>query len=797
MVDMPTTYTPTCTHWGNYRIAHRGEEIVAVLPYAADPHPTPIAQSLRNSFDPDVRIPQPMVREGYLRARSGGDRGIRGGDVFVPVPWDFALDLAAEALTRVRAEHGNESIYGGSYGWASAGRFHHAIGQVHRFLNCIGGYTSSVNTYSAGAAEVIVPHVLGAPFMKLVYEAPTPEDIATHCRTLVLFGGAAMKNTQVNSGGLGAHTATEQLRRVRAAGVRVVNISPVRNDTAEFLDAEWLPIRPNTDVALMLGLAHTLVVEDLHDQAFIARHTVGFSRFLPYLLGESDGQPKDAGWAATICELPADSIRQLARRLARERSVISVGLSLQRQQYGEQAHWMTIVLGAMLGHMGLPGGGVAFGYGCIHNVGFSGRKLPPYSLGALPQGGNPVKTFIPVARITELLENPGGELEYNGERLRLPDIRLIYWAGGNPYHHHQDLHRLRQAWQRPDTVIVNESVWTATARHADIVFPCTTMLERNDIGGSSADCYVSPMRRVRAPYAQSRNDFDIFAALAKRLGVEQAFTEGRDEMQWLQHLYALTRDSAAKTNVTLPGFEAFWAGEQLGVAEQVADARFTLERFRDDPHTHPLGTPSGRIEIFSATIAGFGYADCIGHPCWYDRTELLGHGRYPLHLVSNQPSTRLHSQYDHGITSRTAKIQGREAARMNPRDAAHRGIANGQVIRLYNDRGACLAGVQLSEDIRPGVIELPTGAWFDPLDSRDRATLEVHGNPNVLTQDVGTSRLAQGSSAHSCLVEAERFDADLPPVKIFSQPRMRERDSAAGAATARAESIAIQSGDPS
>ncbi len=241
-------------------------------------------------------------------------------------------------------------------------------------------------------------------------------------------------------------------------------------------------------------------------------------------------------------------------------------------------------------------------------------------------------------------------------------------------------------------------------------------------------------------------------------------------MQWVRYLYETTRGNAAGKGVTLPEFDAFWAGEQFSIEDQVEDACFVLERFRSDPQAHPLGTPSGKIEIFSATIAGFGYDDCIGHPCWFDRDELLGSGKYPLHLVSNQPRTRLHSQYDHGVTSREAKIQGREAARMNPADAAARGIASGQVVRIYNDRGACLAGIQLSEDLRPGVIELPTGAWFDPLDPLDPTTLEVHGNPNVLTADVGTSRLAQGTSAHTCLVDVERFEGQLPLVKSHAQP---------------------------
>jgi biotin/methionine sulfoxide reductase len=621
------------------------------------------------------------------------------------------------------------------------------------------------------AAEVIIPHVLGLPFFKLAFESPTTADITRHCKTLLLFGGAAMKNNQINSGGLGAHTAKAQLQQIRDAGVKIINVSPLRDDVGAFLDAQWLPIRPNTDVALMLGLAHTLVAESLHDQAFLDKYTVGFAKFLPYLLGHTDGQPKDADWASRLSEIPAEQIRELALQLVRERSVLGISWSLQRQRFGEQTYWMISVLGAMLGHMGLPGGGVGYGYGCIHNMGFGGRRHQPFATGALPQGKNPVSSFIPVARITEMLESPGSAFDYNGMRLNYPDIRLIYWAGGNPFHHHQDLHRLRQAWQKPETVIVNESVWTATARHADIVFPCTSMLERNDLAVGSQDLYLTPMRQVREPFAQSRNDYAIFAELAARLGVGQAFTEGRDEMQWVQHLYEITRSNAAAQSISLPSFADFWSGEQFSIADQAVEVSFTLERFRQDPQANPLGTPSGKIEIFSETIAGFGYDDCQGHPRWYDRGQLPGEGKFPLHLVSNQPRTRLHSQYDHGQTSRMAKIREREAVRMHPQDAQERQLIAGDVVRVFNDRGACLAGLVLSEDLRPGVIELPTGAWFDPLDPLDPSTLEVHGNPNVLTADQGTSRLAQGSSAHSCLVDVERFDELLPPLNCHTLPQ--------------------------
>ena len=463
----------------------------------------------------------------------------------------------------------------------------------------------------------------------------------------------------------------------------------------------------------------------------------------------------------------------MARDLAAERSVLGISWSLQRQQHGEQPYWMITVLGAMLGDIGKPGGGVAYGYGCIHNMGFLGRKLPAYSTGSFSQGHNAVSTAIPVARIADMLLNPGETIDFNGKKVMFPDIRLIYWAGGNPFHHHQDLNRLRKAWQKPDTIIVNEQVWTATARQADIVFPCTTMMERNDLGGSSYDHWLTPMRKVVEPYEQSCSDYEIFSGIAGKLGFADRFTEGRSEMEWVTHLYQQTRANAGEEGISLPVFDEFWAGQQMSVEDQVPEAQFPLESFRQDPEAHPLKTPSGKIEIFSATIDGFGYDDCHGHAMWFGKDEFLGTSdKYPLHLVSNQPKTRLHSQMDHGVTSRKSKIKGREPMRMNPADARKRGISEGDIVRIFNNRGACLAGVQFTDTIRPGVIELPTGAWYEPQDYSDPNSLEVHGNPNVLTRDIGTSKLGQGPTAHSCLVEVELFDQALPKINSFNQPRL-------------------------
>ena len=767
------TRIPTATHWGNYLIETDGLKLTAVHHYAVDKNPTPIGQSLLNSQDANVRIPRPMVRRGYLDNGVNSDGTDRGREPFVPVDWNTALDLAADALKNAIESGGNESIYGGSYGWASAGRFHHAQGQLKRFLNLIGGFVHSRTSYSAGAAEVIVPHILGMPFFSLMREAPTVADIADETDLVVCFGGIALKNTQVMDGGLGAHTARDQLAELAKSNTHFVNVSPLKDDMADFVDADWWPCRPNSDVAIMLGLAHTIYSEGLHDRDFLDSYTVGFEQFLPYLMGETDGQAKDADWAASLSDIPADDIRALARRMASGRTLLGISWSLQRAEHGEQSYWMITLLASMLGQFGLPGGGVAYGYGSVHNIGFAGRRQPVFRIAAMEQGKPPINRYIPVSRIAEMLENPGREYDYNGKRLTYPDIKVVLWAGGNPYHHHQDLNRLRRAWAKPETIIVSEPYWTATARHADIVFPCTTALERNDFAAGSNDSYITPMRQAVAPFAESRSDFAIFSALAARFGKEDTFTEGRDEMQWLRHMYDQTRANAERAGVSLPPFDDFWPGEQIDMASQLDERRFDLERFRADPEANPLRTPSGKIELFSETIDSFAYDDCRGHPMWYDKVEWLGSERarsYPLHLISNQPKTRLHSQLDHGITSKNAKLKGREIVRLNPVDAELRGIANGDIVRLYNDRGACLAAAELYEGIRPGVVELPTGAWYDPADGDD--SLEVHGNPNVLTRDAGTSKLAQGPTAHSCLVNIHLYDGPLPAISVFQQPEI-------------------------
>jgi biotin/methionine sulfoxide reductase len=279
------------------------------------------------------------------------------------------------------------------------------------------------------------------------------------------------------------------------------------------------------------------------------------------------------------------------------------------------------------------------------------------------------------------------------------------------------------------------------------------------------------MHRAIDPIGSAKNDFDIFRALARRLGYETAFTADRDEMGWCQWVYDQVRASATAKGVALPGFQQFWAE---GFVEMPPPERdyVLFEDFRRDPERHPLKTPSGRIEIVSDDVAGFDYADCPSHPTWLPPAEWLGSAsaqRWPIHLVTHQPASRLHSQMDPGPVSRSQKVNGREPIRINPPDAAKRGIRDGDIVRVFNARGACLAGAVVDPGVMPGVVVMATGAWFDPSDAAGAP--ERHGNPNVLTLDIGTSPLAQGTSALTALVEIERWDAPAPAVRAFAPPQ--------------------------
>lgn len=747
----------SASHWGAFRAEVSDGAVVRVLPFEHDPLPSGMNNVWPEMLTSDLRVMRPAVRKGWL----AGDGGAaRGDDEYVEIEWDEALDKVAGEIARIRDTHGNKALFAGSYGWSSAGRLHHARTLIRRFFGAIGGFVDQETNYSYGAAMAFLPQVLGVN--DAIGSAVTGlETIRQNCDIFLAFGGIPAKNWEIQAGGVGEHRFDAFMTGVTER-VRTLNISPWRKDVEDRYGVEWLSIRPNTDAALMLALTQYVVAKGQADQAFLDRYVHGADRYFDYLMGHTDGVVKSPAWAAAITGIPEAEIIELAAALPGKRVLVSLNWSLQRARHGEQPYWAAIGLAAALGQIGLPGGGFAFGYGSSNGMGNPDYRTPLYGL---PSIRNPLDLSIPVARIADMLLNPGATYRFAGAEHVYPDTKLVYWAGGNPFHHHQDLNRLREAFRRPEVVVVNECYWTATARHADIVLPATVTLEREDIGGASRDRFLLAMHKLVEPVGEARNDYRIFADLAQRLGDNGSFTEGRDEAQWLAKAWEEITAKLTRRGITTPSFEEFWQEGYFRMPEPEGDY-VMFAAYRDDPVAHRLRTPSGKIELYSDLVAA--EAGQPGHPAWLDPEEWLGAPlaqQWPLHLLTPQPERKLHGQMDFSSYSRAGKVRDRERLTLHPDDARARGIKDGDNVRVFNARGACFAVAKLAEGIMAGVALLPTGSTFDPDGTTDRGS-----NPNVLTRDIGTSELGQGCAAQSCLVQVERYDGVLPDLRVMHPP---------------------------
>lgn len=754
----------TAAHWGTFRVTGDAKG-PRLIPDEYDPHPPRIGDGWLDAMqNTDTRIARPSIRKGWLQGR---DRDRHGDAEFVELPWDEALDILSSELTRIKIAHGNKAIYAGSYGWASAGRFHHAQSQLRRFLNTIGGYTGSANTYSHAGAEVLLPHIVGMTNRVFQDRMTSWSSIAQHCETLVAFGGISKRPSQIAASGTSRHETQDWLDKAVANGCAIINISPLGSDMADTSSAQWIAPRPGTDMALILALAYQVFVNGQANRTFLDRCTNGAAEFEGYVMGQSDRTPKTPDWAADICDIPAQTIRDLAQRMATTKTMINMSWSMQRADRGEVTLWAGIALACILGQIGQAGTGFGFGYGSTEPV---GRPHKLIDWPSLPQGVNPVTDFIPVARLADMLENPGGTYTYDGETRTYPDAKLVWWSGGNPFHHHQDLTRLDRVWRTPETVVVMDHSWTATARRADIVLPATSPLERDDLMINRRDTALICMSAAMPEMGEARDDYAILSGLAQRMGTTDQFTEARSVTDWQRDIWEKCEGHATAVGVALPTFDAFCAAGRFDLPD-TDETRILMSGFIGDPAAHPLNTASGRIEIQSAVIAKMNIEDCADVPHWHAPAEWLGEaGSDELHLISGQPNTRLHGQNDSGSASKSTKIARREPCCLHPDTAHAHGLVAGDIALIQNARGACLAGVTLSDNMRADCISLATGAWLD-LREIDGQVLCVHGNPNILTLDKGSTGLSQGNVAHTALVSISKWTKPLPEIRVHNLPR--------------------------
>lgn len=785
-IETLTEWRISGAHWGAFRAKVVANRLVEVEPFEFDRYPTRILDAVPGIIYSPARVRYPLVRLDWYKHRHNSDTSQRGDNRFIRVSWDEALDLIYESLERIQTQFGPWALHTGNVGWRSVGQVHSCGNHMLRAIAMHGNSVGTAGDYSTGAGQVIMPYILGSTE---VYSQGTSWDIILEeSDVIVIWGSDLVKNLQVgwNTETHEAYGYLEQLKEKVADGeIRVICIDPVKSMTANYLNAEHLYVNPMTDLAVMMGIAHTLWKEDLYDKEFLETYTLGFNKFLPYLKGETEDMvEKTPEWAAEISGVPADTIRELARAMAKNRTQLMIGWALQRQQHGEQPYWMAAIVAAMLGQIGLPGGGISYShhYSSV-GVSSSGASMP----GAFPLnldfGREPkykstdykgYSNFIPVSRVVDALLEPGKEINYNGNKIKLAPYKMAIFSGANQWHRQQDRNKMKRAYRNLETVVAVDYAWTATCRFADIVLPACTPYERNDLDvyGTYSNRGIIAMHKLIDPLYYSKSDFDIWREFSKRLNREKEYTQNRNEMQWIEKIYMDCYNENYPKGFYMPSFREFWERGYVLFPEGKPWVRHA--DFREDPEVNALGTPSGFIEIYSRTIASYGYEDCKGHPIWMEKAE-RSHGgpksdRYPLWLQSAHPDNRLHSQGCEATKMRESyAIAGREPVFISPIDAEKRGIKHGDLVRVFNDRGQLLAGANVNNNFPEGVVRIFEGAWYSPLDETI-GSIDTYGDPNTLTMDVGTSSLSQAPSANTCLVEIEKFVGVAPAPTGFHGP---------------------------
>ena len=648
--------------------------------------------------------------------------GPRGSGQFERISWDEALDHVAREMLRIRRRYGNASIVDASRSGNTS--MLHGATVSKRFFYKFGGCIDLWSNMSAEAEVFAVRMTFGA---KADYKTAgrEPTDYV-NSKLIVMWGWSPADGT--------FGTGTQQyLKEAKARGVRIVCVDPRRTRTSTALADEHIFIKPSTDAAALIAMAYVIVSEGLHDQAYCDRHVLGFddehlppgapagASYKSYLLGLGDGIPKTPEWAAERTGMSAETIRRLAIEFATTKpAALQCGYAPGRTAFGEQFHRAAYALAAITGNIGVVGG----------NSGVSNGVTGRSGIGGLPAGSNPIDARVATPLLADLLAR-GKAGGYPG------DVKMIYSAGGDLFNQCPNANKMAASLDGVELIVGQDHFLTPTVRHADIVLPATTFWERNDVHTpwAGAGHYAIFMKQAIPPMYECRNDFDIFADLAARVGINDY--NDKSEMQWLREL----------TSRAIEDFDTF-ADKGVARFAPPQDAVAFAAQIRD-PESHRFTTPSGKIEVYSMALAakpdyyGLGHIPAI--PTWID--PVTPAARFPLMLCSPKSRARTHSI--HGNQPRLARVDPDDVW-MNPADAAARGIANGDRVRVFNDRGSTMLPVKVTRRIMPGIVSIKEGAWFTP----DVTGTDTKGCANVLSQDRAAP--CGATTYNTNLVEVER-----------------------------------------
>ena len=673
-------------------------------------------------YAPD-RLKYPMKRVGE-----------RGRGEFERISWDEALDTVASEIKRVRESYGPSAA--ATIGSGGDITQLHGAGLMDKVLTRAGGYSGTWGMHSAEGAVFASMATYGT-----MATGNTRDDLL-NSRLIIMWGwNPAVTISFANT--------SLYLARAREAGARIISIDPRYTDSTAVFAHQWIPIRPCTDTAMLIAMAYVIITGNLHDQVFLDKYAIGFEKFRDYVLGKEDGVPKTPGWAEDITDVPAGTIASLAREYATNKPAALIdGIAPGRTAYGEQFHRAASGLAAMTGSIGIHGGNTP-GIYCLGGI------LPPVNLGMpiasrIKGGVNPVDAAAP-PRVLGNFSSPGGPSSARVNRFYLADAILKGRRGGYPADYKllfvtncsylnqcANTNKITEALKKLEFIVVQEQFMTPTAKFADILLPTNTYMERNDLTTGGIGPFYGYMNKAIDSVGESKSHFEIATELAARLGI--ADFSDKTEEEWLREPVEECKD--------IPDYETF---KKNGIHKvKFAQPYVCFQEQIRDPLNNPFPSPSGKIEIYSQQLADAGNPMLPPIPkyieAWESRNDPLAE-KYPLQLVTTHTRRRAHTQFDNIPWLRELYPQ---AISINTADARKRGIKDGNMVRVFNDRGEMVIPARVTGRIMPGVVDIPQGAWYDP----DENGVDRGGCPNILTKDIASPGGAFPSN--TCLVQVEK-----------------------------------------
>jgi anaerobic dimethyl sulfoxide reductase subunit A len=690
-------------------------------------------RSYRSRLYSQERLLYPMIRVGQ-----------RGEGKFKRASWNEALDLVAGKMLDLKQKYGPTAILDQAYAGASYGVLHKSDqieGLLARFLGLFGCRTNSWS----------VPSYQGTTFSSRMtfgtIEDGNEDDAFAHSKLIIMWG---WNPAYTFHGG----NTFYYMRLAKQRGCKFVLVDPQYTDSAAAYDAWWIPIRPNTDAAMLAGMAHYIFANNLHDQTFIDRFCQGMDsgtlpewaqdkeNFRDYIFGKYDGTPKTPEWAAAICGVKAEDIKKLADLYARTKpAALKASWSPGRNAYGEQYNRMAAAVQAMTGNIGILGGcsegvgkafhteSVAYPYDDDANLWWGSIKSDRWAHCVLN---------YPNLKREEIGLWPRDD-ELDGQ---IPNIRAIWWHGSDWFNQLTNINKEIAAVKKLDFIVCNDSTITPSGIWADVLFPIATHFERHDVALPwYKGHYYIHRPKVIQPLGESKTDFQVFTELAFRLGFGEKYNPkatrdyfDNDDAVDEQYLREWWENRVMANQGVTMGWEEF---KKRGVYKfELPEPKVAFRA--QIQHGEPFETPSGKIEILSTTLAQttdwtktqYGY-EIPYIPKWIEPWESLNHPKakdYPFHLISPHPRWRTHSIFHNIPWLRETYSQ---EVTINASDAARLGIIMGDTVELWNDRGRVVVPAYVTERCMPGVLVLHEGAWMD-LDDKQ---VDRSGNPDFLTKD--------------------------------------------------------------